>query len=105
MTTCQFITDTDLTFLGNIYLSHLQNTIGQLVTNRDGKLAALQLCIQQLVLLHEVDDQLGNQLVLVLVTGPVVGLDVTILKVAQGSCRELATLGDDLSTGIVLHAL
>ena len=103
MTTGQLITDTDLTFLGNIDLGHLQDAIGQLVTNRDSELTALQLCIQQLVLLHEVDDQLGNQLVLVLIVRPVVGLDVAILKVAQSRSSELATLGDDLSASIVLH--
>ena len=105
MTTGQLITHTDLTFLGHIDLRHLQNAVGQLVTNRDGKLLALQFCIKQLILLHEVDDQLGNQLVLVLVVGPVTDLDVTIFQVLQGSHGKLAALGDDLRSGIVLDTL
>ena len=38
-----------------------------------------------------------------LVIGPVADLDVTILKILQGGDGELSTLGNNLSTGIVLH--
>ena len=105
MTTGQLITYTDLTLLGNVNLSHLQDAVWQLITDGDCKLLTLHLGIKQLILLHEVDNQLGNELVFVLIIGPVANLYVTILKVAQGCSSKLATLGDNLSTCIVLNAL
>ena len=105
MTSGQLIADTDLTFLSHINLSHLQDAIGQLITNRNSELATLQLCIEQFIFLHEVDDQLSNQLILMLVSGPVAGLYITILKVSQSSSSEFAALRDNLSTCIVLHTL
>ena len=101
VTTSQLITDTDLTLLGHIHLSHLQDARGQLVTDGDSKLLTLILGIEQLELLHVVDNQLSNQLILVLVVGPIVSLDITILKVLQRSHRKLCTLGNDFSTSIV----
>ena len=40
-----------------------------------------------------------------LIICPVVALDITILKVTQGGSSELAALGDDLGTSVVLHTL
>ena len=105
MTSGQLITYADLTLLSYIYLSHLQDAVWQLVTDSDSELLTLHLSIKQLVLLHEVDNQLGNQLVLMLVCCPVANLYIAILKVAQGCSSELATLGDDLGTGVVLNTL
>ena len=67
MTTGKFVTDTDLTFLGNIYLCHLEDARGQFVADGDGKLLAFHLGIEQLVLLQIVDHELGYKLVLVVV--------------------------------------
>ena len=105
VTSGKLITNTDLTLLGYINLSHLQDSVWQLVTDGDSELLTLHLSIKQLVLLHEVDNQLSNELVLVLIVCPVADLYVTILKVAQSCSSKLATLGDDLSTCIVLNTL
>ena len=105
MTSGEFITHTDLTLLCNVNLSHLQNTVGKFVANGNGKLTTLHLCIQHLIFLHEVDNQFSYQLILMLIICPVVALDITILKVTQSSSSELATLGDDLGTCIVLDTL
>ena len=78
MTTGQFVTDANLTLLGNIDLSHLQNTWGQLITDADGKLATLQLGIKQLVFAQVVHDELLDEHILVLVASPAVRLDAVI---------------------------
>ena len=39
-----------------------------------------------------------------LVVGPVVGLNVAVLQVAQSGDGELRTLTDDFGTSVVLHA-
>ena len=105
MTTSEFVAHTDLTLLGNIDLSHLQDARGQFVANGDGELLALHLGIEQLVLLHIVDDQTSDEFVLVIIIGPLVGLHVTIFQVLQVGHRELGTLRDNLSTCVVTNTL
>ena len=105
MTTCQFITDAYLTFLGNIYLCHLQNARRQFIADSDSKLTTLQLCVHLLILTDKVHDDLLNHLVVVYITRPSVRLDALIVKAAQYSSSKLTTLGDDLSIAIVLNAL
>ena len=105
MASSEFVAHADLTLLGNIYLCHLQNARGQLVTDGDGKLLALHLGIQQLVLLHIVDNQLGYQLVLMIVGCPCADMHVAILQVAQVGGGEIAALGDYLGSGVVLDSL
>ena len=105
MTTSELITHTDLTFLGHIYLGHLQDTRRQFITDGDSELTALQLCIKQLVLLDVVHDQFLNEIILVLIISPAVTLDSVVLEILQRSNSELTALGDDLSTCIILHTL
>ena len=102
---CQFVSYTDLTLLGNIYLCHLQNSRGKLVTYGDSKLLALHLSIKQLELLHEVDDQLRDKQILMGIGCPVADMYVTILKILEVGNSECTTLSDNLRTGIVLNAL
>ena len=49
--------------------------------------------------------ELTNELVLVLVVGPVADLDITVLEVLQVGDSELSTLRDNLCTSVVLHTL
>ena len=101
----QLVAYANLALLGHIDLGHLEYARRQLVANGYGKLLALHLGIEQLVLLHEVDDELAYELVLVLVVGPVAYLDVAVLKVLEvGDCK-LAALGNYLGTGVVFDAL
>ena len=72
MTSGELVADTYLTFLGNIYLSHLMNTCWQVVADGYSELAALELCIEKLVLADIVHDETLDKLVGVLVSGPVV---------------------------------
>ena len=105
MTTSQLVTDTDLTLLGDIDLGHLNDAVGQLVTDVEHQDLALGLSIQQLVLLHIVDNQLGYQLVLMIVGCPCADMHVAILQVAQVGGGEIAALGDYLGSGVVLDSL
>ena len=105
MTAGEFVTHTDLTFLGDIDLCHLQNTRRQFVTNGDSKLTTLILSIKQLVLLDEVDNKLLNKFIRMLILGPAIRLDAIVFEILQGGNRELGTFGDDLSTGIVFNTL
>ena len=105
MTSGQLVSYADLTLLGNIYLCHLQDSRGKFVTNGDSKLLALHLSVEQLILLHEVDNQLGDKLILVSIGSPIADMHTTILKVLEVGNSECATLSDYLSTSVVLHTL
>ena len=105
MTSSQLITDTDLTFLGNIDFSHLQDARRQLITNRNGKLATLNLCIQQFVLTDVVHDKLLYQGISMLITCPVVRLNSVILKILENGCGKLAALCDNLGTSVIFDTL
>ena len=48
---------------------------------------------------------MGNELVVVLIVGPVADLYVAIFQVAECRDGKLRTLGDDFGTCIVFHAL
>ena len=105
VTSGQLISDTDLTLLGNIYLSHLKDSRRKFVTNGDSKLLALHLSVEQLILLHEVDNQLGDELILVSIGSPIADMHITILKILEVGHCECATLGDYLRTSVVFHTL
>ena len=105
MTTGEFVTYTNLTFLSHINLSHLQNARRQFITDGNGKLTALVLSIEQLILLDEVDDESLDEFVGMLIAGPAIRLNAIILKVLQSRNGELGTLSDNLSTRVILHAL
>ena len=90
MATGELVADTNLTLLGNIDLCHLQDAGGQLVADGDGKLLALVLCVEQLELLQVIDNELGNELVLMFIVSPVAYLYVAKLKVLQVVIVNLA---------------
>ena len=100
----KLVADTNLTLLGHVDFCHLEDAGGQLVANGDGKLLALHLSVKQLVFLHEVDNQLGYEEVLMLVVCPVAYLYVTIFQIFQSRNSELRTLSDYLCAGIVFNA-
>ena len=105
MTSSQLISHTNLTLLGNINLCHLQDTRGKFIANGDGKLLALHLGIKQFVLLHIIDNQLADEIIGMIVVGPVADLDVSILQVLEIGDSEFGSTGDNLGTGIVLDSL
>ena len=70
VTTGKLIADTDLTLLGNIDLSHLEHSAGQVIADADGKASALQLGIKLLVLADIVHDELLDHAVDVIIAGP-----------------------------------
>ena len=105
MSSGKLVAHANLTLLGHIHLGHLQYARGKLVANGYGKLLALHLGVKQLVLLHEVDDELRYQLVGVVVVGPLAYLHVAILQVLQVGHGELAAVGYHLCASIVLHSL
>ena len=75
------------------------------VASTASELAPLQFCIEKLILLYKVHDELLNKLVGVLVLCPVVRLYAVILKVLENRGGELAALCDDLGTRIILDTL
>ena len=105
MATGELITHLDLTLLGNVNLSHLQDTRRQLITNGNGELAAVLLSGQLLVLADEVHDQMLNHVIDALIIRPAITLNTIILEVLQSGYREAATLVDDLSICVILHTL
>ena len=105
MTTSKFITNLNLTLLSDINLSHLENSWWKFITDSDSKLATLQLSIELLILADIVHDQALNQSIGMFILCPTIRLYAIILQVLQSCCCELATLGDDLSTRVILHAL
>ena len=105
MATSHLIADAHLTLLGHINLRHLDNARGQLVTDGDGKLATLELGIEELILLDEVDDQLGDEPVDVSIAGPADELYACVFEAVEVGLGELRTLGNHLGTLVILHAL
>ena len=80
MTTRHLITYTDLTFLSNIYFSHLDNTGRKLITDRDSKLLTFQFGIQFFILLNIIHHQVTNHTISVFVTCPITQLDRCKIK-------------------------
>ena len=103
MTTGHLVTDTNLTFLGNVYLGHLNDTCGQLVTDSDGELLAFQLGIEFLVLLDEVHHQCTNQSVGMFILRPVAQLNSGEVQIAEVGSRESGAFGNNVGTHVILH--
>ena len=96
MASGQFVAHADLTFLGHIDLSHLENARRQLVADGDGELAALEFGIEQFVLADIVADERGDEPIGMLVFGPGIRLHAVVFKVLEIRGGELGALGDDL---------
>ena len=63
MTSGEFITNTNLTFLGNINFSHLQNTGRKFVSYCYGKLSAFEFCIKKFIFAYVVHYKFLNELI------------------------------------------
>ena len=83
MSSGQFVAHANLTFLGDIHLSHLENARRQLVADGDGELATFKLGIQQFVLADVVHDELLYQVVRMGIVGPVVRLNAIVFQVLE----------------------
>ena len=105
MATGHLVTHAHLALLGHIDLGHLDDAGGKLVTNGDGELATLQFCIKQLILLDEVDNELGDEAVDVFVAGPANELNAGVVQTGKVGLGELGTLLDDLGTHVVFDTL
>ena len=105
MTSGHLVTDTDLTLLGNVDLSHLDDARRQLVTDSDSEFLTLQLCIELFIFLDEVHHQCTYQSVGVLVFCPVAQLNGSKVHVAEIGSGELGALADHFGSHVVLHAL
>ena len=71
MAACHLVTYADFTFLGDIYFGYLHDTRGEFVADRDVEFLTTELGVDFLVFLQVVDDSPADQLVLMLVGGPV----------------------------------
>ena len=105
MTTGKLVTNLYLTLLGNIDLSHLQNTRRKFIADWNSELLALHFSIKQLILADIVHDEFLNECIRVVIICPVITLDSIEFKVLQCRNSELATLGNNLSTSVIFHTL
>ena len=105
MATGHLITYLNLTFLGDINLSHLYDTCRQLITDRQVELLTSQLSVKLLVLLQIIQDNLLDQLILLSVCRPLAYLDGVIIQFFQRFAGKLSTLSDNLRIHIVFNTL
>ena len=63
MATCHLVTHANLALLGNVYLCHLDDARWKLITDSEGKLPAVELSGEYLVLLEIVYDKLTDKTV------------------------------------------
>ena len=75
MTSGHLVANTDLTLLGDVNFSHLDDAGGQFVADCDGEVLALQLSVEDVVFLQIVDNHLLDEFILVAVVGPFAQLD------------------------------
>jgi len=99
------VTNPDLALLGDIDLGQPDNTCGQLIT--DGDVVPLPLIdtVNLLVLDHIVVKELLDAVILLLVSGPLVGIDIKVINLLELLEGELSTLGDNVYVEIILHSL
>ena len=101
--TCHLVSNTNLTFLSDVNLCHLDDARWEFIANSEGKLLALEFCIKKLVFLEIVDDELTNQRVGVLVVCPTTELNRSIVENFKCWSNELGAFWYDFSTEAVLH--
>ncbi len=98
------VADADLTLLGDVDLGYLHDARGQLVADGDVELLAAELGVDFLALAEIVDDRAADEVVLVLVAGPVGEAEAVIVDGAEDSGAELGALGHDFRTEEVEYA-
>ena len=103
MTTGHLITNTDLTLLGNINLSHLDDTCRQLVADSNSKFLTFQLCIEFLIFLDKVRYQCTDQFIGMLVFCPIAQLNSSKVYITEIRSIEFSTFTDYFSSHIVFH--
>ena len=72
----------------------MNDTCGQLVTDSNGKLLALQLGIEFLILLDEVHHQRTNQSVGMFILRPVAQLNSSEVQITEVGSRESGAFGN-----------
>jgi len=94
-----------LALLGDIYLGKPDNTCGKLITDGNVVPPPLIDTVNLLVLDHIVVKKLLNAVILLLVSGPLVGIDVHVINLLELLEGELCTLGDNVYIEIILYSL
>ena len=105
MTTCHLITYTNLTFLSNIYFSHLNDTSRKFITDSDSKLLTFQFSIQFFVFLDKVHNQITNHTISMVITSPVTQLNRSKVKWIKIRSTELRSLSNNFCAQVVFHTL
>ena len=107
MASGHLVTHANLTAFGDIDFSHLDNTIGQFVTDSEVEFLAFEGGIQLLVFREVVEHTLCNESVLVLIDGPVLQLYGVEVDVVKTLCGEVLSLGHHLGAHDVIdrHSL
>src|SRR5690606_23261510 len=97
------VTNPDLALLGDIDLGQPDNACGQLIA--DGDVVPLPLIdtVNLLVLDHIVVKELLDAVILLLVIGPLVGINIKVINLLELLEGELSTLGDNVYVEIILH--
>ena len=104
VTSGHLVTDTDLTLLGNVNFSHLNDTGRQFVANGNGKFLTFQFSIQFFILLDEVHYQSTDQRVGMFILRPAAQLDGSEVQIAKIGSMETGTLRNNIGSHIILHA-
>ena len=102
VTTGHLITYADLTTLCDIDLGHLDDTVGQLVTDGEVELIALELRIHLLIFRDIIEDTLRYKLVLMLIVGPFLEEHREEVDLVEALLGEVLPLGDEFGTHDIL---
>ncbi len=105
MATCHLVTHADLTTLGNIHLGHLDDTIGQFISDSEVEFLTLELCIQLLEFLKIVHHTLANQSILMLVSSPAFKHHGLVINTVEALFGEMLPLLDENGSYQILHFL
>ena len=103
MATCHLITYADFTTLRDINFCHLNDTIGQLVTDSQVEFLALEAGIQLFVLSNVVHDTTTYQIIDMSIRGPISQHQRNVIQILQARCSKRYTLRDNNSVHAILN--
>ena len=95
MASCHLVADTDLPFLGDIYLGKLHYTVRKFISDLDLVKDSLVLCSKFLVRDAIVVDEFTYHRVGILVGSPLAGVDVGIVDALYLRCSDFLAFGND----------
>ena len=105
MTSCHLITDLQFTFLSHVNLRHLDNSGRKLITDGSIIFLTFNLSFDLLVLDDIIMQQVTDHIVLLLISRPLIRVDLQEVHILQHLVRELHSLRNDILVQVILHAL